>query len=105
MPKGGSTRDLELDLAKAVLNLQRLETEHNRRAENRLLQAHSRHLLTLQCMISGYILVPTQTAFSVRENTEKKASTELMHMGLEPALAISTSVEDIPDGSLTGAGA
>ena len=75
-------------------HLQRLKTGHNWRAKNRMLQAHSRHLLTPQCMLSGYILVPTKDALSVRENTEKKASTELVHMGLEPALAISTSVEE-----------
>ena len=104
MPRVGLTRELGLEtssvqkmLHKEISSVQKMLHKvglEYKRDEAR----HNRHLLTAQCMLSGYILVPTRDAFSSREELEKKASTELKEVGLMPGPAISTSVEDISGG-------
>ena len=91
MPVVGLTRELGLEISSVQKMLHRVGLEYKQRAETR----HSRRLLTAQCIMSGYILVPTRDAVSSREELEKKASTELKQMGLMPVQAISTSVQDI----------
>ena len=94
MPRVGLARELELEVSSVQKMLHQVGLEYKQRDEAR----HSRHLLTAQCMFSGYILVPTRDALSSREELEQKASTELKEMGLVPGPAISTSVEDISGG-------